>query len=252
MSGLINKKKYGNQKGMSILEALVASVIVGIGFIAIFQMVTFSVSSIHVSGERTKANYLVSMIAEGMIGYKDTIGGITEADRKKLFYQDGKAYLVQEGGEKKECKKFAEFYKDLGSGGSGCGSGGDTEIKKIEINTCSNRKEFNTAGDFTELNNVDDPNDTKFDDASGNNLNKWQNIIGEDQLLKCRSPKEFKSVKMYQMCAWSGGDACELKNTKVFDESLYLGKIQINLNDGKKRKFLYFQADYSVKQEDEG
>ena len=57
---------------------------------------------------------------------------------------------------------------------------------------------------------------------------------------------------MYQMCAWSGGDACEIKNTKVFDESMYLGKIQINLNDGNKRKFLYFQGDYLVKQDDEG
>ena len=115
MSGLINKQKYRNQKGVSILEALVASVIVGIGFIAIFQMVNYSVSSIHVSGERTKANYLVSMIAEGMIGYKDTVGGITEADRKNIVYENGKAYLVQAGGEKKECKKFAEFYRNLGS-----------------------------------------------------------------------------------------------------------------------------------------
>jgi len=109
MSGLIDKKKYRNQKGMSIIEALVASVIVGIGFVSIFQMVTYSVSSIHVSGERTKANYLVSMIAEGMIGYKDTIGGITEADRENIVYENGKAYLVQEGGEKKECKKVSTY-----------------------------------------------------------------------------------------------------------------------------------------------
>ena len=251
MNGLINKKKYREQKGMSILEALVASVIVGIGFIAIFQMVNYSVTSINVSGERTKANYLVSMIAEGMIGYKDTVGGVTEADRKNIVYENGKAYLVKEG-VKTECKKFAEFYKDLGAeGSSGC-SGGDTEIKRIEINTCTKKEEFSTANDYTEINNVTDPTDKKFDDASGNNVNKWQNIIGEDQLLKCRSPKEFKSVKMYQMCAWSGGDACEIKNTKVFDESMYLGKIQINLNDGKKRKFLYFQADYLVKQDEEG
>ena len=250
MCGLINKKKYGNQKGMSILEALVASVIVGIGFIAIFQMVNYSVSSIHVSGERTKANYLVSMIAEGMIGYKDTVGGITEADRENIVYENGKAYLVQTGGEKKECKKFAEFYKNLGSEGSGCGSGGGTEIEKIEINTCTRKEEFKEVDDFTEINNVSDPTDLKFGNASGNNVNKWQNIIGEDQLLKCRSPKEFKSVKMYQMCAWTG--ECDLTNKKVFDESMYLGKIQINLNDGKKRKFLYFQADYLVKQDDEG
>ena len=246
MSGLINKQKYRNQKGVSILEALVASVIVGIGFIAIFQMVNYSVSSIHVSGERTKANYLVSMIAEGMIGYKDTVGGITEADRKNIVYENGKAYLVKDGG-KRECKKFAEFYKDLGSEGNACGDGGGAEIKKIEVNTCTNRAEFKEVDDFTEINT-----DVELGNASGNNINKWQNIIGEDQLLKCRSPKEFKSVKMYQMCAWSGSDACEIKNSKVLDESMYLGKIQINLNDGKKRKFLYFQADYSVKQDDEG
>ena len=101
MCGLINKKKYGNQKGMSILEALVASVIVGIGFIAIFQMVNYSVTSINVSGERTKANYLVSMIAEGMIGYKDTVAGITdEADRENIVYENGKAYLVKDGSKK--------------------------------------------------------------------------------------------------------------------------------------------------------
>ena len=43
--GLLNKK---NEKGMSILEAIVASVIVGIGFIGIFQMVGYAVNSIDV------------------------------------------------------------------------------------------------------------------------------------------------------------------------------------------------------------
>jgi len=28
---------------------------------------------------------------------------------------------------------------------------------------------------------------------------------------------------------------------------MYVGRIQINLNDGKKRKFLYFQSDYKIK-----
>ena len=247
MCGLINKKKYGNQKGMSILEALVASVIVGIGFIAIFQMVNYSVTSINVSGERTKANYLVSMIAEGMIGYKDTVAGITdEADRENIVYENGKAYLVKDG-VKRECKKFAEYYKDLGAEGNACGDGGGTEIQKIEVNTCTNRAEFKEVDDFTEINT-----DVELSNASGNNINKWQNIIGEDQLLKCRSPKDIKSVEMYQMCAWRGADACDFTNRNVFDESMYLGKIQINLNDGKKRKFLYFQADYLVKQDEEG
>ena len=54
-SGLVNKMIKKKEKGMSILEAIVASVIVGIGFIGIFQMVGFAVNSIDVSSERSKA-----------------------------------------------------------------------------------------------------------------------------------------------------------------------------------------------------
>ena len=70
MGFTVNKKK---QLGLSILEAIVSTAIVGIGFVAIFQMVNYAVQSIDVSGERTKANYIVSMIAEDMIGNKDTL-----------------------------------------------------------------------------------------------------------------------------------------------------------------------------------
>ena len=56
------------EKGLTLIEALVSTVIVGIGFIAVFQMVNYSVQSIDVSGERTKGNYLVSMVAEDLMG----------------------------------------------------------------------------------------------------------------------------------------------------------------------------------------
>ena len=56
-----------NEKGMTLLEALVSTAIVGIGFIAIFQMVNYSVRSIDVSGERTKASFLAGMAAEDLI-----------------------------------------------------------------------------------------------------------------------------------------------------------------------------------------
>ena len=55
--GLLNKMKNRKEKGMSILEAIVASVIVGIGFIGIFQMVGYAVNSIDVSGERSKTKF---------------------------------------------------------------------------------------------------------------------------------------------------------------------------------------------------
>ena len=34
----------------------------------------------------------------------------------------------------------------------------------------------------------------------------------------------------------------------VMDEVMYIGRVQMNLNDGRKRKFLYFQTDYELKQ----
>ena len=33
----------------------------------------------------------------------------------------------------------------------------------------------------------------------------------------------------------------------VKDDLMYIGIVQMNLNDGKKRKFLYFQSDYKIK-----
>ena len=50
------------------------------------------------------------------------------------------------------------------------------------------------------------------------------------------------------MCAWTGTAACDVTNRNVFDESMYLGRIQINLNRGNKRKYLYFQAIHLLEQ----
>ena len=58
--------------------------------------------------------------------------------------------------------------------------------------------------------------------------------------------KDIKTVKVFKIWRW-GGDC--IANDNVYDEGLYIGRIQINLNDGKKRKYLYFQADYQVKKE---
>lgn len=226
-----------------------ATVIVGIGFVAIFQMVSYAVGSIHVSGERTKANYLVSMIAEGFIGYKDTIGGITRAEQDEITYKGGKAYLEEE-----ECKKFAEYYKDLGTAdATGCGAS-DSGLAKIEVKQCADRDSFGRKDDYTAINAA-----STYKDAASNKINKWTKVIEEDQVIKCRSKKDFKSIKIFQMCAWNNYTnehghvvSCELENPFVYDESMFIGRIQINLNDGQKRKYLYFQADYKVKQSDGG
>ncbi len=58
--------------GMTIMEALVAAVIVGIGFIAVMQMIQYSMRSSDISTERTKVNYLTDMLTEDLIAYKDS------------------------------------------------------------------------------------------------------------------------------------------------------------------------------------
>ena len=54
--------------GLSIIEALVSLVIIGIGFIAVNQLITFAIVSMDRSMERTKVNFLSEMVIEDMIG----------------------------------------------------------------------------------------------------------------------------------------------------------------------------------------
>ncbi len=68
MLGQLNKKN--SEKGMSLIEALVSTAIISIGFIAIFQMVSYSIQSIDVSNERTKTTYLTGMVAEDLLADK--------------------------------------------------------------------------------------------------------------------------------------------------------------------------------------
>ena len=57
-----------SNKGLSLIESLVCLVIIGIGFIAVNQLITFAVSSMDRSVERTKVNFLSEMVIEDMMG----------------------------------------------------------------------------------------------------------------------------------------------------------------------------------------
>jgi len=86
MIGEVDKKiKRITEKGITLIEGLVATAIIGIGFVAVFQMVQYSVRSIDVSGERTKANYLAGMVAEDLYSDKNQ-------ERSAVKFID---YLVQ-------------------------------------------------------------------------------------------------------------------------------------------------------------
>ena len=199
--------------GLSIVEALVATVIVGIGFVAVLQMTSFAVTSIDTSGERTKANYIVSMIAEDIIGHRDsdTLTGNKLADE-----------LVGEGG----------FNGDITNCKPRAIVGGDADLNVDAAGT-----EVSTI--YGKVGTIADT-----DRIRGIKNRKWASVFQDNNFVKCKSARDVKTVRIFRLCAW--GD-CIFQNPNILDEGLYLGRVQVNINSGKKRKYLYFQADYKLK-----
>ena len=112
--------KIKNILGLTLLEGLVSTAIVGIGFIAILQMVNYSVQSIDTSGERTKANYLVSMIAEDVLGHVDSVYGIDSSVDKVVIGIDGTVTVNEE--EKATARKFSDHLANTEFFSGACGS----------------------------------------------------------------------------------------------------------------------------------
>ena len=221
--------KHKKQSGLTLLEALMSTAIVGIGFVAIFQMVNFSVQSIDTSGERTKANYLVSMIAEDIIGHRNTLYGINTDEEAIAFNAEGKP--IKSDGSALDMKKFAEHLSDSGwKVGDGEGN-----------NVCANKASYVNKEDINNLYVAGEENI----DAPRNKERKWDEIFGSDRYLKCKSKKDIKNVKIFKICKW--GEDCQYVNENVYDDGLFIGRVQVNINDGKKRKFLYFTADYQLR-----
>lgn len=219
------KKKRSNNSGLSILEALVSTAIVGIGFIAILQMTNFSVQSIDNSGDRTKANYLTEMIAEDVIGSKNTLYG-TNSDNENIIYNNDGTMSFADGSDASSLKKFSEHLTTNGwSASLNCG------------NSSNNLNNTNADNIYENQNN----------DAPRNKEQKWNTIFNENRFLKCKDNNETKKVETFKVCRWGG---CTYQNNLVFDDPIYIGRVEMFLNNGKKRKYLYFQSDYKIKTTD--
>ena len=175
-SGKADKRiKRLSEKGITLLEGLVSTAIIGIGFIAVFQMVQYSVRSIDVSGERTKANYIAGTFAEDTYAFKNQ-----EASNKT----------------------FIDSLKD-------------TEWKS-ETCEAKNAHTFNNST------------------ANDNIRKKWSSRVSKNY-LKCVDDTDKKNLKVYKMC-----DTCTPKKDKYFDQ-LYIGRMEILMQKGSKKKYLYFQ-----------
>ena len=204
VNGFSSKNKTKKQLGLSLLEALVATAIVGIGFIAIFQMTKYSVESMAISSDRTRANYLVAMVAEDLIGNRHSkYGGV----------------------------KFVDHLR---------------RSNVWEVESC--KKAPRTKADSTTLYQDEEEN------APLNKIRKWDELFSSDKHLKCRgstasdttstagptySTKDTKRLKIITIC----DSGCDYESPGIYDK-MYFGRMQVNMNEGKKRKFLYFQAHY--------
>lgn len=208
----IVKKKNKNIKGISLLEALVSTAIIGIGFVAILQMTNYSVQSITTSGERTKANFLINMIAEDAIANRST--GITLENFSEYVITD---LQTDDNSLSSFCKK-----KTDPTGNSGNIYGGFDKTTAIE-----------RYGERT---------------ASKMKLNKWKSILNTKDYMNCKGLNETREFQIFKVApSWSQYKDENYINNNITDEVLYIGKILFKLNDGNKFKSLYFQSDYKLK-----
>ena len=194
MIGQLDKRIY--EKGITLLEALVSTAIIGIGFVAIFQMVNYSVQSIDISGERTKSNYLVGMVAEDLIAEKKST-----SPTKDVKFMD---YLVS--------NKISGHESSWRMGSCSTGT--------------------TSTGSFT--------------NAAQNKFKKWDDRFSKRR-IKCKGSQDIKFLKVFDICNnGASGNNCTYNNTQKYQntgiyEKWYLGKMEVNMNDGSKKKYLYFQ-----------
>ena len=62
--------KNRRNKGVSLIEALVAIVVVGVGFASILQLAAYATRTTDVAIERNKVNFIAEMMAEDIIADK--------------------------------------------------------------------------------------------------------------------------------------------------------------------------------------
>ena len=194
---MINKK---NKKvlGVSILEALVSTVIIGIGFVAILQMTNYSIQSMQTSGERTKANYLTNVIAEDVISSRKATTGSHSNFSDYLVSNTFNADLCATGAGAND--NSGKIYGDSVS---------DTPVMKFnKWQALLNNKAY---------------------------LNCKPELL-EDGSLAYKETRQFKVFKICGWSTAGGclPNSNELYNGgNLQDDAMYIGRIQINLNQGR-------------------
>ena len=202
------------EKGLTLLEALVATAIVGIGFIAVFQMVNYSVRSIDVSGERTKSNYITAMIAEDLIGDANSKKGADRLYEHLAKLTDKNSYAWQNT----ECKRRNNI---TGNPYKGADNAIDNKTQKWNLRVSSDR--------------------IKCQPTSINSTTT-------------KDIKKLKVYEICRNNVKENGKTrpiCDYRNDDVWDKT-YIGRTEILMpttgtnakgNPVRKKKYLYFQMN---------
>ena len=229
MSGLDYKRKF--EKGITLVEALVATVIVGIGFVSVFQMVQYSVQSIGVSSERTKANLLITMVAEDFISVRNS-------DSKTIGVNFKDAFVKEQITKNKSLFEIKECSK--GSGTSIGKNAQDNKINKWTKRFSDRRLKCATKNDQT-----NETNDTKKIEVFTYCSNQ---VASKTNLSNKARPCMYTNNTRYS-------SSPNGRKERFYDER-YFARMEVGVTTGKmktdssgnreptsKKKYIYFQLD---------
>ena len=229
MSGLDYKRKF--EKGITLVEALVATVIVGIGFVSVFQMVQYSVQSIGVSSERTKANLLITMVAEDFISVRNS-----DSKAKGINFKDA---FVKEQITKN--KSLFEINDCISGSGTSIGKNAEeNKINKWSKRFSKRRLKCTTLNDNTSV-----TNDTKKLEV----FTYCSNQVASKTNLSIKTrPCMYTNNTRYNSTPSS-------RKERFYDER-YFARMEVGVTSGKmqtdsrgnkvptsKKKYIYFQLD---------
>ena len=97
-----------------------------------------------------------------------------------------------------------------------------------------------TAGDIYK-------NSTSENDPISNKSEKWNALISNRDYMDCsNSGREKRAFEMFKICNFSSSPGC-IDRANQKEEVIYIGRAQMTLNNGGKRKYLYFQSDFRLK-----
>ncbi len=90
-------------------------------------------------------------------------------------------------------------------------------------------------------------NSTSDDDPTENKTEKWNALISNRDYMDCSSSgRDVRAFEIFKLCNNATSPGC-IENRNQPDEIMYIGRAQMTLNNGQKRKYLYFQSDFRLK-----